>query len=76
MLGSPKVPARQTGHAGEAPPVGFAQRRDLQIERSRIDARVIVRQHIERHHSDLCEQLVERPRIDGRRNVVAVTGPD
>jgi len=45
-------------------------------ERGRIDARVIVRQKIERHRRDFRQQFVEHGRGGGGRNVVAMSAPD
>jgi hypothetical protein len=56
--------------------VCFAQRGDLEEQRFRRDIRVIVRQQIERHRGNLFQQFVERRRIGGGRNVVAMPAPD
>jgi hypothetical protein len=55
---------------------GFTQRGDLQEKRIRIDAGMIVRQHVERHRGNLGEEFVQCRRIGGGRNVVAMAGPD
>lgn len=36
---------------------------------------MIVGEEIERHRGDFCQQFIERRRIGGGRNVVAVAGP-
>lgn len=56
--------------------LGFAQRRDLQIERGGIDVRVIVRQQVERHGRYLRQQAVERGRVGRGRDVIAMASPD
>lgn len=55
---------------------GFAQGGDLKEQRCRINARMIVRQQVERHGRNLRQQLVERWRIGCRRDIVTVTTPN
>ena len=45
------------------------------IQRRRIDGGVIVRQQIERHRGYLRQQFVERRRVGGGGNVIAVSAP-
>jgi hypothetical protein len=37
---------------------------------------MIVRQQVERHRGDLLQQFVERRRVGGGRNIVAMPAPD
>jgi len=48
--------------------LGFAQRRNLKEQRSRIDVGMIVRQEVECHRGYLCQQFVE-----GRRHLIRGT---
>ena len=61
--------------SGDSRP-GFARRGDLQTQRRWIDVGVIVRQQVERHRRYLRQQFVERRRITGRGDVVAMPPPD
>jgi hypothetical protein len=53
----------------------FTQRCDLQEQVARIDARMIVRQKVERHRGNLGQQFIERRRIGGGRDIVAMAAP-
>ena len=73
-----QVPQRAVelrGHSG-CGGFGFAKRRDLQIKRSGVRVRVIVGKKIERHCRHLVQQAVQRRRICGGWNVIAMTSPD
>ncbi len=55
---------------------GFAQRGDLQEYRRRVDARVVVRQKIKGHCSNLVQQLVECRRIGSSGDAIAMACPN
>lgn len=56
--------------------LGFAQSGDLQKQGCWIDAWVIVGQQVERHRRNLRQQFIERRRIGGGGDVVAMSAPD
>src|SRR5450432_4806109 len=56
--------------------LGFAQCGNLQVNRFRIDTRMIVREEIERHRRYFRQKLVDRRRICGGRYFVAMSGPN
>jgi hypothetical protein len=71
----PKSAIELRGHSG-GHELGFAQSGDLQINRRRVDARMVVRKKVEHHRGNLRQQLVKSRSVGRRRDVVTVSGPD